>query len=158
MKRKGKNLKPIKHNNIHSIPLHIYDPLSQAMSSSSIPPSAVSPYQMNPAIPNYMINPLAIYWQLLALQTPGLIQTPLGSQYTLEQLNDAALVIQKHVRGYLVRKKFVSWTFNPITRVRKPLVYQTESIIYETIQDLIIDCAVELCQDHYHPVCFRFNL
>ena len=61
-------------------------------------------------------------------------------------------MIQKTFRGYLVRREFISIDFNPIVKIKNPPLYLAEAIIYEIINDSIIDSLVGICQSEYHPI------
>ena len=153
---------------IHSIPINIMEALggsspSQTVSSSptaQIPPAAMMPYQQLPSAynnmipafhphPAYFMNPLSYYWPLYS--NPG-FSNAIPASVDTDALHEAATLIQKTYRGYLVRREFISIDFNPIVKKENPPLYWTEFYLYQVIQDSIIDCLVEIGQTAYYPI------
>jgi hypothetical protein len=56
----------------------------------------------------------------------------------------AAVKLQKNYRGHLVRKRFVSWDVNPITKIANPALYTYGILFGSVFADFLIDILYEL--------------
>jgi IQ calmodulin-binding motif len=157
MKRKGKQHKPVKNAFQQEIPLNLdlcippsaFQVIPSNQLSLYLPLFGLLPVQnatnnMFSSMPSNMHN--ARHHDITGHHIPHL-RTPDQSHQT-----NAAITIQKHYRGYLIRKTYISNLLNPIIKQNHPDLYQRESIIYKVIQGFIVDCVVEICLVSYHPV------
>ncbi|KAJ3014293.1 UNVERIFIED_CONTAM: hypothetical protein HDU68_000351, partial [Siphonaria sp. JEL0065] len=66
---------------------------------------------------------------------------------------NAAVCIQKRIRGYMVRKKHPNMFYNDIALNKNVVVYCLEKFLYELItEEFIPDILVELCELHHYPL------
>ncbi|KAJ1562564.1 Coatomer subunit delta [Cladochytrium tenue] len=67
----------------------------------------------------------------------------------------AAITIQRHFRGFRVRRRFLSWAVNEYALERAPDVYFAELLLHEVLcEEVIPDVLVEFLEGLYHPITF----
>ncbi|KAI9207892.1 uncharacterized protein BJ171DRAFT_578368 [Polychytrium aggregatum] len=66
--------------------------------------------------------------------------------------HSAAIVLQKYIRRWLVKRDFIDTKLNPIARERNPLQYFVERLIDQVLKSEVIpDIIVEVSEESYAP-------